>query len=117
MSPRPLIRRSPDGTRYVEPSDLPTSRPRYSSGLPAQSASGDTGGPEPTPKPKRRAPAVSAETVREIRADHSTGKWSQADLAYIYDVSQHTVYHVVHGLGRYRKTQPADTQPCVAEQD
>jgi hypothetical protein len=124
-SAKPLIRRTADGRRYVDPSELPPPRPRYSSGLPTQPASEAVTGPEPTParapkpKPNRRsqAPAIGDETVLEIQADHATGKWTQADLAYIYNVSQHSVCLIVNGRGRYRDIKPVNTQPCVAPQE
>lgn len=99
MSPRPLVRRRPDGTRYIAPSELPTTRPRYSSGLPAQLGSGDVSEPEPTPKaaPSSTRPRVADETVLELRAEFATGKWNPTELAYIFDLPYFRVRGIVLG--------------------
>jgi hypothetical protein len=111
-SAKPLVRRKPDGRRYVDPRELPPPRPRYSSGLPTQPGREAVTEPEPTSSssPGRSRRSMSDADVLEVRAEWATGKWTQADLAYIYGVSQHTVCLIVNSRGRYRdiKTQPEE---------
>lgn len=112
MSPRPLVRRRPDGTRYIDPSDLPPPRPRYSSGLPAQPGREALSGPEPTPPatPARTGRrSVSDADVLELRAEWATGKWKVNDLAYIFGYTPTIVRGIVLGL-TYRDVKPAEPQ-------
>lgn len=114
MSSRPLVRRKPDGTRYVARSDLLKVRPRYSSGLPPQPGSQNVIGPEPTPPPTpARSPRerVSDDDVLGLRAEWATGKWSQTELAYIYGLG----YHVVRGI--LLGNTYIDVKPAPEEQD
>lgn len=115
MSPaRPLVRRRPDGTRYVDPSELPPPRPRYSSGLPPQPGRAADSGPEPTPDatPARSGRrSVSDADVLEVRAEWATGKWKVPDLAYIFGLTPTIVRGIVRGE-TYR-----DVKPQPEEQD
>lgn len=98
MTPRPLVRRTPDGRRYTVPSRL------------VKPAGADTTEPPPQPastaltRPKRTrgaTPALNDDDVKAIRADYAAGKWRQADLAHIYGVSVSTIQAVVQHRGRY----------------
>jgi len=87
---RPLVRRAPNGMRYTTPSGAPPP--------PRQSANGHASAAEATPPPRREPRAKLTEAdVRAIRADYAAGKWNQADLAYIYGVSQSNMSCVVGG--------------------
>lgn len=92
---RPLIKRAPDGRPYAVPS---TSR-RPVPPLSPQPVDDTDDGPEPAPAKQRpdRRPKLTAENVRDIRADYAAGKWSQHDLAYIYGVTQSTISAAVSG--------------------
>lgn len=87
---------------YAAPTPVPPSS-RCAAADPApQPRSGQTCPPEPTPgrSPDRSANSprptkLAAEVVAAICADYATGRWSQADLAYIYGVSQPTVHKYV----------------------
>jgi hypothetical protein len=111
VSPRPLVRRRPDGTRYVDPLGLPNPRPRYSSRLPPQPAREAPSDPEPTtPKPRRGGhPPVSDTTVLEMRAEYATGKWTIRELAYIFDLSYSKVRGIVLGH-TYQDVKPPEPQ-------
>lgn len=91
---RPLIRRTPDGRKVAVPST-----PRHPAPEPRrQSTDGHDGGPEHTPSQHREPRAkLDTDDVRAIRADYAAGRWDQADLAYIYGVSQSTISSVVTG--------------------
>lgn len=104
---RPLVKRAPDGRPYTVPST-----PRYPATVADAQSSDDTAsGPEPTaeptPSPIDRTVKVTAEDVRAIRADYAAGKWSQADLAYIYGITQNTVSRIIRGQAH---TEPAPTE-------
>lgn len=99
---RMLVRRTSLGVPYAAPTPVPRSS-RYVVADPApQPRSGQNDPPEPTPgrspdrsaKPPKR-PKLAPEVVAAIREDYATGRWSQADLAYIYGVSQPTVHKYV----------------------
>lgn len=68
--------------------------------------------PEPTP-PTRvdRRPKLTAEDVQAIRVNYAAGKWSQADLAYIYGVTQSTISAALNG------DTHVTTEPTPTEQD
>lgn len=104
---RPLIKRTPVGRPYAVPS-VPQ-HPRRP--LSPQSASDRESVPEPTPARVDRRPKLTAEDVRAIRADYAAGKWSQADLAYIYGVTQPTISAAVSG------DTHVGTGPTPREQD
>lgn len=85
---KPLIKRAQDGRRVVVPS------------TPRQSTNGHASAPKPTPPQPGRHRGMSKLTdddVRAIRADYAAGKWSVADLAYIYGVSKCAIGGVVRG--------------------
>jgi hypothetical protein len=116
---RPLVRTAPNGTRYIAQSDLPP-RPGYTGApLPPQPASGTPTAPESTPKPKARPKPTGNTTrrkltdddVRAIRAEYAAGRWNQADLAYIYGVTQNTVQALLCGrTHRHVKPQPDEQE-------
>jgi hypothetical protein len=108
MSPRPLVRRAPNGMRYTTPSGAPNP--------PRQSTNGHESGPESTPAQRREPRAkLDADDVRAIRADYAAGRWKQPDLAYIYGVTQSTISSVVTGdTWRHLTTEP---QPTEQEND
>lgn len=91
---RPLVKRAPDGRRYLVPST-----PRYpATPLSPQPVEVADGVPESTPSKRvDRRPKLTAEDVRAIRADYAAGKWSQGDLAYIYGVTQSTISATLNG--------------------
>lgn len=106
---RPLVKRAPNGRAYLVPSTV-----RYPATVADPQPAEDTGsGPEPTPEqasaPADRTVKVTAEDVRAIRSDYAAGKWSQADLAYIYGITQNTVSRIIRGQ--------AHTEPTPTEQD
>lgn len=102
---RPLIKRAPDGRPYAVPS-----APRYpATPSTAQLVEDAESGPEPTPARVDRRPKLTAENVRTIRADYAAGKWSQADLAYIYGVTQSTISAAING-GTHVGTGPSATE-------
>jgi hypothetical protein len=106
-----LVRRRADGTRYVDPSELPPPRPRYSSGLPPQPGREAVSVLEPiTPKPRRGGrPPVSDAAVLEMRAEYATGKWTIRELAYIFDLSYSKVRGIVLGH-TYQDVKPPEPQ-------
>jgi hypothetical protein len=116
---RPLVRTAPNGTRYIAQGDLP-SRPRYTSGpVPSQPASEPPTTPESTPKPKARPKPtgntkrrkLTDDDVRSIRAEYAAGRWNQADLAYIYGVTQNTVQALLCcRTHRHVKPQPDEQE-------
>lgn len=118
VSPRPLVRRTPNGTRYIAPNDLPK-RPRYSAAItPTQPARRAETAPERTPEATPTAEAsgrgsrgkkLTDDEVREILGHHSAGTWTQADLAYIYEVSQTAIHSIVHGK-TYLHVKPAASE-------
>ncbi|BBX27947.1 hypothetical protein [Mycolicibacterium alvei] len=91
---RPLIRRTPDGRKVAVPSTprQPVPQP------PEQSTNGHDGGPEQTtPQGRERRVKLDPDDVRAIRADYAAGRWDQADLAYIYGVTQSTISAAISG--------------------
>ncbi|WP_141562672.1 hypothetical protein [Mycobacterium neglectum] len=93
MSPRPLVKRTPEGHRYVVPP-----APRRNGAPPPQQPTDDhADGPEPTPaqQPDRRA-KLDANDVREARAMHAAGRFGVGDLAYIFGVSQSNMSAVIN---------------------
>jgi hypothetical protein len=111
VTPRPLVRRREDGTRYAIPVPVPE-RPRYTPAvLPSQVASSQPGqGSGGTGRQGRNNRArLTDDDVREIRADYSAGKWTQTDLAYIYDVNVATISDVVHRRN-YAHVKPTPEQ-------
>ncbi|BBZ29475.1 hypothetical protein MMAD_37700 [Mycolicibacterium madagascariense] len=94
MTPRPLVKRAPDGRRYVVPGTPPRIPPPGTSA----SASGAPSGPKPSPGRHGGARAqLTDDDVREIRADYAAGRWTKADLAYIHGVSVGVINNVVVG--------------------
>ena len=94
MNPRPLVKRTPDGRRYVVPGTPPR--------LPAAERPAPVSEPadraEPAPGRHGGARAkLTDDEVREIRADFAAGRWTKADLAYIHGVSVGIVNNVVVG--------------------
>lgn len=81
MSPRPLVKRTPDGRRYPVPST-----PVQSTPVRATSA--------PDGRSKCRE-ELNDDDLRRIRADYAAGKWSLKDLAYIYSVSTPRIRNIV----------------------
>jgi hypothetical protein len=63
--------------------------PRYADAEPApQPRSGHDGPPEPRPARNYRwRPKLTADDVREIRADYAARRWGVNDLADIYGVT------------------------------
>lgn len=103
---RPLIKRAPNGMRYAVPTTprQPVQEP------PRQYTNGHNGGPKPTP-PHRKGQGrgmakLTDDDVRAIRADYAAGKWTQSDLAYIYDVTPATIGRVVRN-GSYTHVEDA----------
>lgn len=115
MTPRPLVKRTPDGRRYLVPSRVPDLSLRPRSEEVEQPASGPGGTPEPTPAstPGHRGTGrvkLSDETVREIRADYAKGHWSYADLAEIHGVGTATERNVVLGNSYLHVTEQPTEQ-------
>lgn len=91
---RPLIRRTPDGRRYAVPSTSRHPAPEP----PQQLMNGHDRGPEQTtPQGRERRVKLNPDDVRAIRADYAAGRWDQADLAYIYGVTQSTISAAISG--------------------
>lgn len=107
---RPLVRRAPDGRPYIAASDV-LPRPRYTAAVkPAQLASAPAATSEPAAKSKYANRLTDAD-ADAIRADYATGRWTQADLAYIYSVSKNAISQIVRGLNHARaKTQPPEQE-------
>lgn len=122
---RPLVKRAPDGRRYLVPSTPRSPVPTVAS-QPTEDAESV---PEPTPpKPQdgqgRGKAKLTDDDVRAIRADYAAGKWERADLAYIYGVGVGAVGAVLSGRsythvtrGRTWKHAADDTEPTPTEQD
>ena len=102
MSQRQLVRQRADGTLYAVPytprAPLPYAG-RYRAAEPRpQPADGPLNGAQPSRMRRGWGKrALTDDDVREIRADYAAGKWIMKDLAYIYDVSQSTIYAAIHG--------------------
>jgi hypothetical protein len=110
---RPLVKRGPDGRRYLVPSALPKPPRRYDPESDAQPENDATGRQQPTPprvgrrgEPRKK---LDDDDVRAIRREYATGKWSQADLAYIYGVGQAAIGNIVRG-DSYKDVKPEPTE-------
>lgn len=108
---RPLVKRAPDGRRYLVPST-----PRYpATPTTAQLDDDAASGSEPTPSedrepsvqtgPRMGKAKLSDDDVRAMRAEYATGKWERADLAYIYGVSVGAIGAVLNGRSYTHVTQ------------
>lgn len=112
MTPRPLVKRTPDGRRYLAPSRVPdlSLRPRSEDAEQPASGPGSPSGATRGRHGVGRA-KLSDDDVRALRADYATGKWSYADLAYIYGVGAATARNVVCGFTyTHVKTPPAEQE-------
>lgn len=111
MTPRPLVKRTPDGQRYV----VPGTPPRLPAPGRAAAALRPAGAPEPTPAstPGRHGTGrakLSDDTVRAIRADYAEGRWTYADLAEIHGVGTATARNVVLGNSYLHVTEQPTEQ-------
>lgn len=123
---RPLVKRAPDGCRYLVPSTL-----RYpATPMSPQPTEDAESVPEPTPPRPQEGRGfgmakLTDDEVRAIRAEYATGKWDRADLAYIYGVSVGAVGAVLNGRsythitrGRtWRHAANDAAEPTTTEQD
>ena len=98
MTPRPLVRRTPDGRRYTVPSRLPKPAGAESVEPLPQPASTAASRPKRT---RGATPALTDADVQAIRADYPTGKCRQADLASSYGVGLSTIQAVLQHRGHY----------------